>query len=314
MLRISDIQIKEISNDNNPSDSGKSTKKKSQKAASQKQGTSSSKTKSKPVTKETYKIPKRKANIDSSSEGNFSLEDTIKQCFPNHSEKKVNKTPARNRLFFNKNSLPGKTYLPTKFAKNQRSISPVIEPDQNEEPIVMPSPPQRPQSSKKASAQRSVSSEQVTRPEPNQSSSFQPQSENETTSELHDARSLAQVMEENQRESQDSTNTECPQEISSDISELINEGIKNMTDSTPDISPMLSPMKQDRKVRLPDQSLILQGKRSRKQTEQFVAKSIESKSSEDNEPADAFSRHLLKQAEKQNRKADQKKKADEKNK
>ena len=72
-----------------------------------------------------------------------------------------------------------------------------------------------------------------------------------------------------------------------------------MTDSTPDISPLLSPMKQDRKVKLPDQSLILQGKRSRKQAEQFVAKSIESKSSEENETADAFSKHLLKQAEKQ---------------
>ena len=121
-------------------------------------------------------------------------------------------------------------------------------------------------------------------------------------------------MEENQRESQDSTNTECPQEISSDISELINEGIKNMTDSTPDISPMLSPIKSDRKARIPDQSLILQGKRSRKQTEQFIAKSIESKSSEDNEPSDAFSKHLLRQEEKQKRKAEQKKKAVDKSK
>ena len=59
--------------------------------------------------------------------------------------------------------------------------------------------------------------------------------------------------------------------------------------------------------------MILQGKRSRKQAEQFVAKSIESKSSEDNEPADAFSKHLLKQAEKQKRK-EQKKKADVKTK
>ena len=93
MLRMSDIQIKENTN-NNPSDSGKSTKKKTQKAASQKQGTSSSKAKSKPVTKETYKIPKRKANIDSSSEGNFSLEDTIKQCFPKQAENKMNVNPS----------------------------------------------------------------------------------------------------------------------------------------------------------------------------------------------------------------------------
>ena len=149
MLRISDIQIKEIPNETNPSDSGKSSKKKLQKSASQKLGASSSKTKSKTV-KEPFKIPKRKAKVDSSSEGNFSLEDTLKQCFPKQDGMNVNKTPVRNRLFFNKNRLPGKTYLPAKYARNQRSISPVIEPEQDEDPVVMPSPPQRPQSSRRA--------------------------------------------------------------------------------------------------------------------------------------------------------------------
>ena len=122
-----------------------------------------------------------------------------------------------------------------------------------------------------------------------------------------DARALATEMERSQAEgSGGSPATEVP----SDVSELINDSIKNMVDSPSDISPMLSPAKsapRGKRAQTIDSSLILQGSRSRRPPEKYVANVNEDESGEDqanksDQLNDSYSNWMLKKKDKKKRK------------
>ena len=90
---------------------------------------------------------------------------------------------------------------------------------------------------------------------------------------------------------------------------MINESLKTMQES-PNISLSLSPSKTSSKTYKPkiDQSLILQGKRERKQTKPFVASSVEKqlpRSDEDSEQ-DWYEEWLLRQAQKKSKRREKK--------
>ena len=139
------------------------------------------------------------------------------------------------------------------------------------------------------------------------------------------ARSFANVLED----TKDSIAEVNIPDIPSDVNKLIEESIDNMSENTPDISPLLSPAKvipqksTNKGMKYhkpqPDQSLILQGKRSRKATEKFVATTSKTKSSSDSEsgsetassktePQDKFSKWLAKEEAKKQAKREQKRK------
>ena len=122
-----------------------------------------------------------------------------------------------------------------------------------------------------------------------------------------DARALASEMERSQGVgSSDSPTTEVP----SDVSELINDSIKDMVDSPSDISPMLSPAKpasRGKRAQTIDSSLILQGSRSRRPPEKYVANVNEDESGEDqtnrfDQLNDSYSNWMLKKQQKQDKK------------
>ena len=122
-----------------------------------------------------------------------------------------------------------------------------------------------------------------------------------------DARALATDMERSQGEgSGGSPATEVP----SDVSELINDSIKDMVDSPSDISPMLSPAKpasRGKRAQTIDSNLILQGSRSRRPPEKYVANVNEDESGEDqtnrfDQLNDSYSNWMLKKQQKQDKK------------
>ena len=123
-----------------------------------------------------------------------------------------------------------------------------------------------------------------------------------------DARALATEMERSQAGgSGGSPATEVP----SDVSELINDSIKNMVDSPSDISPMPSPAKaapRGKRAQTINSSLILQGSRSRRPPEKYVANVNEDESEEDqaeknakkfDQLNDSYSNWMLKKQQKQ---------------
>ena len=90
---------------------------------------------------------------------------------------------------------------------------------------------------------------------------------------------------------------------------MINESLKTMQES-PNISLSLSPSKTSSKTYKPkiDQSLILQGKRERRQTKPFVASSVEKqlpRSDEDSEQ-DSYEEWLVRQAQKKSKRREKK--------
>ena len=139
------------------------------------------------------------------------------------------------------------------------------------------------------------------------------------------ARSFANVLEA----TKDSIAEVNIPDIPSDVNKLIEESIDNMSDNTPDISPLLSPAKTipqkscNKGMKYhkpqPDQSLILQGKRTRKATEKFVATTAKKNSSSDSEtdvettssttePRDKYSKWLAKEEAKKQAKREQQRK------
>ena len=139
------------------------------------------------------------------------------------------------------------------------------------------------------------------------------------------ARSFANVLEA----TKDSIAEVNIPDIPSDVNKLIEESIDNMSENTPDISPLLSPAKAipqkstNKGMKYhkpqPDQSLILQGKRTRKAPEKFVAVTSKTKSSSDSEsgsetassktePQDKYSRWLAKVEAKKQAKIERKRK------
>ena len=90
---------------------------------------------------------------------------------------------------------------------------------------------------------------------------------------------------------------------------MINESLKTMQES-PNISLSLSPSKTSSKTYKPkiDQSLILQGKRERKQTKPFVASSVEKRipRSDEESEQDSYEEWLLRRETKKGKRREKK--------
>ena len=176
------------------------------------------------------------------------------------------------------NLQPGCSYLPPNLAPdNLRSYSPINLGTEVTQPTTVASPPKRPEDSTITDA-RSLASAVDNRVE-------QP---------------LGDTSVEQQKSGAEVSNDE----MSSGVSEMINDSIKSMQES-PNISLSLSPSKTSSnlgKTYKPkiDQSLILQGKRERKQTKPFVATSVEKRTPRSSEESDqeSYEEWLLKRSEK----------------
>ena len=93
-------------------------------------------------------------------------------------------------------------------------------------------------------------------------------------------------------------------ELSSGVSEIINDSLKTMQES-PNVVPSLSPSKTSSNLGKTykskiDESLILQGKRERRQTKPFVATSVEKRTPRSSEESDqeSYEEWLLQKSKK----------------